>query len=61
MAETSYPDTRLLIDNQWRDAAGSKTLDVLNPASGERIGRVAHASTADLDQALEAARRGFEA
>src|SRR5689334_21352608 len=61
MADTSYPDTRLLIDNQWRDAAGQKTLDVLNPATGERIGRVAHAQTADLDQALDAARRGFEA
>jgi succinate-semialdehyde dehydrogenase/glutarate-semialdehyde dehydrogenase len=57
----SYPDTRLLIDNQWRDAAGGKTLDVLNPATGERIGRVAHASTADLDLALAAAQRGFDA
>src|SRR4051812_47766113 len=56
-----YPDTRLLIDNQWRDATGGKTLDVLNPATGERIGRVAHASTADLDLALAAARRGFDA
>src|SRR4051812_38041501 len=56
-----YPDTRLLIDNQWRDAAGGKTLDVLSPATGERIGRVAHASTADLDLALAAARRGFDA
>src|SRR5438477_3335530 len=61
MAETTYPDTRLLIDNQGRDATGGKTLDVLNPATGERIGRVAHAQTADLDQALDAARRGFEA
>ena len=56
-----YPDTRLLIDNQWRDAADGKTLDVLNPATGERIGRVAHASRADLDLALAAAHRGFEA
>jgi succinate-semialdehyde dehydrogenase/glutarate-semialdehyde dehydrogenase len=61
MSAESYPDTRLLIDNQWRDAAGGKTLDVLNPATGERIGRVAHASTADLDLALAAARRGFDA
>ena len=43
MTAESYPDTRLLIDNQWRDAANGKTLDVLNPATGERIGRVAHA------------------
>jgi succinate-semialdehyde dehydrogenase/glutarate-semialdehyde dehydrogenase len=61
MTAVTYPDTRLLIDNQWRDAAGGKTLDVLNPATGERIGRVAHASTADLDLALAAARRGFDA
>jgi len=58
--DAAYPDTRLLIDNQWRDAAGGKTLDVLNPATGERIGRVAHASTADLDLALAAAQRGFD-
>src|SRR6185369_9956794 len=58
--DASYPDTRLLIDNQWRDAADGKTLDVLNPATGERIGRVAHASRADLDLALAAAHRGFE-
>src|SRR5215471_7353615 len=57
----SYPDTRLLIENQWRDATGGKALDVLNPATGERIGRVAHASRADLDLALAAAQRGFQA
>ena len=58
--DAAYPDTRLLIDNQWRDATGGKTLEVLNPATGERIGRVAHASTADLDLALAAAQRGFD-
>jgi len=56
----TYPDTRLLIDNQWVDASGGKTLDVLNPATGTAIGKVAHASTADLDRALAAAQRGFE-
>jgi succinate-semialdehyde dehydrogenase/glutarate-semialdehyde dehydrogenase len=55
-----YPDTRLLIDNQWVDAASGKTLDVLNPATGEAIGKVAHAAIADLDRALAAAQRGFE-
>lgn len=60
MSETTYPDTRLLIDNQWVDAASGKTLDVLNPATGEAIGKVAHAAIADLDRALAAAQRGFE-
>jgi len=59
--DAPYPDTRLLIDNLWQDAAGQKTLEVLNPATGERIGRVAHASIADLDRALAAAQRGFDA
>jgi len=58
---STYTDTRLLIDNQWQDAASGKTLDVLNPATGQVIGKVAHAGTADLDRALAAAQRGFEA
>lgn len=61
MTDTTYPDTRLLIDNQWVDAAAGKKLDVLNPATGAVIGRVAHAGTADLDRALAAAQRGFNA
>lgn len=55
-----YPNTQLLINNQWRDATGGKTLDVFNPATGQVIGTVAHASTADLDAALEAAQKGFD-
>jgi succinate-semialdehyde dehydrogenase/glutarate-semialdehyde dehydrogenase len=57
----TYSDTRLLIDNQWVDAQSGKTLDVLNPATGAVIGKVAHAGTVDLDRALAAAQRGFEA
>lgn len=57
----SYPDTRLLIDGQWVDAASGKTLQVLNPATGEPIGQVAHAGIEDLDRALRAAQKGFEA
>ena len=55
-----YPNTQLLIDGQWCDAASARTLPVLNPATGQEIGRVAHAGIADLDRALAAAQRGFE-
>ncbi|MFL6703178.1 MAG: aldehyde dehydrogenase family protein, partial [Paraburkholderia graminis] len=61
MAISSYTDTRLLINGEWCDDASGKTLDVLNPAIGQVIGKVAHAGIADLDRALEAAQRGFEA
>ena len=56
----SYPDTRLLIDGQWQDASDGRTLPVFNPATGQEIGRVAHAGIADLDRALAAAQKGFE-
>jgi len=56
----TYPDTRLFIDGQWQDAASGRTLAVHNPATGQQIGTVARAGTADLDRALAAAQKGFE-
>ena len=57
----SYQNTQLLIDGQWQDAADGRTMPVYNPATDEEIGRVAHASIADLDRALAAAEKGFAA
>ena len=54
-----YNDVLLHIDGQWRPATGGRTIPVLNPATEEQIGTVPHASEADLDEALEAAKRGF--
>ena len=54
-----YADVCLLIDNEWVGAASGATIDVLNPATEEKIGTVAHAGKADLDRALAAAERGF--
>ncbi|MBX9456810.1 MAG: NAD-dependent succinate-semialdehyde dehydrogenase [Rhizobium sp.] len=55
-----YPDTLLLIDGRWKPSASGRTLPVFNPATAKPIGNVAWADTDDLDQALEAAVRGFE-
>src|ERR1700686_2562165 len=49
---------RLLIDGQWVD--GSKKFDTINPASGEVLTQIAEASPADVDRAVDAARRAFE-
>ena len=57
---TTYPDTRLLIANEWVDAISGKTINVINPANGKVIGKVAHAGIADLDRVLAAAQSGFE-
>ena len=52
-------DVKLLIDGTWRDARSGRRLDVTNPATGEVIGTSSHAGIDDLDEALDAAARGF--
>ena len=54
-----YPNTQLLINGQWCNAVAGRNLPVVNPATGATIGQVAYAEHADLDQALEAATKGF--
>jgi succinate-semialdehyde dehydrogenase / glutarate-semialdehyde dehydrogenase len=56
-----YPDTQLFINSIWADASDGRTRPVFNPATGSEIGRVAHATKVDLDAALLAAQKGFEA
>jgi succinate-semialdehyde dehydrogenase/glutarate-semialdehyde dehydrogenase len=56
-----YSDVQLFIDGTWRPARAGRTIPVLNPATEEVIGTVAHASTDDMDEALAAAAKGFAA
>jgi succinate-semialdehyde dehydrogenase/glutarate-semialdehyde dehydrogenase len=55
----TYRSVQLLIDGGWVDATDGRTLSVVNPGTGQAIGTVAHASTADLDKALAAAEKGL--
>ena len=55
----NYPDVQLFIDGKWREGAEGKTLPIIDPATEEEIGRLAHATRPDLDAALEAAEKGF--
>ncbi|MDO6725114.1 NAD-dependent succinate-semialdehyde dehydrogenase [Celeribacter halophilus] len=52
-------DFKLLIDGKECAGRDDNWQEVLNPATGEVIGRVAHATQEDLDRALEAAALGF--
>ena len=54
-----YPNISLFVDGAWLAALAGRTLPIVNPASGEVIGSVAHAERADLDRALQAAERSF--
>ncbi len=59
MTTTDYPDLQLYVDGAWR--AADRDLPVVDPATEEVIGRVPVAGPGDLDDAVKAAVRGFEA
>src|SRR3954447_22702554 len=54
-----YTDLALYINGSWRNGDGRNGEEVLNPATEKPLARLPHASTADLDDALEAAAKGF--
>ncbi len=63
-AARRYLDTaprKLLIDGRWVGSRSGKTFDVTNPATEEVIASVALADAADVDAAVRAAQRAFEA
>jgi len=54
-----YTELKLFIDGKWLGAEGRKSEDVINPATGKVLGKLPHASKADLDEALAAAQKAF--
>ncbi|MFO0512658.1 MAG: aldehyde dehydrogenase family protein, partial [Gammaproteobacteria bacterium] len=48
------------IGGRWTAPASGGTLDVHDPATGERIARVAAGGAAEIDAAVRAARTAFE-
>jgi succinate-semialdehyde dehydrogenase/glutarate-semialdehyde dehydrogenase len=56
-----YAKLELYIDGQWLNGEGRAGEDVINPATEKPLAHLPHASTADLDRALEAAKKGFAA
>jgi len=54
-----YPDTQLFLNGEWRDALAKESLEIINPATEEVIGKVSHARKEDLDIALTAAEKAF--
>jgi len=55
-----YEDLCLYIDGEFVKGGGRREQDVFDPATGAPIGRLPHASPADLDRAVAAAQRAFE-
>ncbi len=47
------------IDGQWADSLGGAAMPILNPATGRQIATVADGTRADVEHAVQAARRAF--
>lgn len=56
----SYPTALMYIDGEWVDGGGARTREVVNPATNTVIGTFNEASEADIERALEAARKAFQ-
>jgi succinate-semialdehyde dehydrogenase/glutarate-semialdehyde dehydrogenase len=54
-----YPDTQLFLNGEWTNSLSKETLEIINPATEEVIGKVCHARTEDLDLALKGAENAF--
>ena len=52
--------TQAFIGGRQVDAADGRTFETINPATGAVLARVASCDAADVDRAVEAARRAFE-
>ena len=52
---------QLLIDGKWIDAKSGKTFAVFDPSNGQQIAQVAEGGSEDVEAAVAAARRAFEA
>ncbi|MFY9907656.1 MAG: aldehyde dehydrogenase family protein [Terriglobales bacterium] len=51
---------KMLIDGKWVNAASGKTFATYNPATGEILAQIAEGDRADIDAAVQAARRAFD-
>lgn len=60
-AEKLKPETRAFIDGAYVEASSGETFETVNPATGKVLAAVAAGDKADVDLAVKAARRSFEA
>ncbi len=61
LADALRPETRAFIDGRYVDAASGATFDCHSPIDGRLLGRVAKGGEEDIQRAVAAARRSFEA
>ncbi len=57
--ELGYTPKGLYIGGKWEDAADGRTFATFNPSTGKKLGELPYASAADVDRAVQAAKKAF--
>jgi phenylacetaldehyde dehydrogenase len=60
MSQHMTLDVPLFIDGKETPAEDNRTMDIFNPATGRSIGKLANATEADVDRAVQAGQRAFD-
>lgn len=60
VAAPPVQQTKMLIEDRWRESVSGKTFPTINPATEEKIADVAEGDAADVDLAVQAARKAFD-
>jgi aldehyde dehydrogenase (NAD+) len=58
---TLKPQYELFIGGKWVKPKGGKYFDTINPANEQKLARIADAGAADVDAAVKAARKAYDA
>ena len=59
MATTAIKRHQMFVGGQWIDGSGGESQEVINPSTGEVIAAVPKGSEADVNRAVEAARKAY--
>lgn len=54
-----FDSSGIFVDGRWRAAADQNRLSLENPSTGQNIGEIARGGSADIDEAVSAARSAF--
>src|SRR3989339_932438 len=56
---TKIQTTRNYINGKWQDSRGTQSYEMINPATGENIGKTVFSTQEEVDLAVKAAREAF--
>src|SRR3981081_1009820 len=59
-AIAALPSPKLFIGGQWVNSDSNQRIDVVNPATGELLASIPHASARDVNRAVESARKAWD-